>query len=58
MEEGGGATEFLAPNVWLQVPIQGKIKKFFADYDQFPIRRARRSMRAGSTTGCCGSRTL
>jgi len=36
MEEGGGATEFLARNIWLLVPIQEKIKTFFADYDQFP----------------------
>jgi hypothetical protein len=55
MEEGGGATEFLAPNVWLQVPIQGKIKEFFADYDQFPVppgivspRRPRRRRSASS----------
>ena len=36
MKEGGGALEFLARNTWLLVPIQGKIKEFFADYDQFP----------------------
>ncbi len=36
MEEGGGAVEFLARNMWLLVPIQGKIKEFFADFDQFP----------------------
>ncbi|MGO4438486.1 arylsulfatase [Rhizobium sp. RAF56] len=36
LEEGGGAIEFLARNMWLLVPIQGKIKDFFADFDQFP----------------------
>jgi arylsulfatase A-like enzyme len=36
MEEGGGATDFLARNIWLLVPIQGKIKEFFADFDTFP----------------------
>ncbi|WFU01317.1 arylsulfatase [Rhizobium sp. CB3171] len=36
LEEGGGAIEFLARNIWLLVPIQGKIKEFFADFDQFP----------------------
>ncbi|MDK1373524.1 MULTISPECIES: arylsulfatase [unclassified Sinorhizobium] len=36
MEEGGGATDFLARNIWLLVPIQGKIKEFFADFDQYP----------------------
>lgn len=28
MEEGGNAIEFLARNIWLLVPIQGKIKAF------------------------------
>ncbi len=36
MKEGGGATDFLARNIWLLVPIQDKIKEFFADFDQFP----------------------
>jgi hypothetical protein len=36
LEEGGGAIEFLARNMWLLVPIQGKLKEFFADFDQFP----------------------
>ena len=55
-----GATEFPAPNIWLQVryPIQGEIKEFFADYNQFPNREGSSLMRAGPTTGCCGSRTL
>jgi len=34
--EGGGNTEFLAHQLWLIVPIQGRIKDFFADYEQFP----------------------
>ncbi|GGF58759.1 sulfatase [Azorhizobium oxalatiphilum] len=38
MKEGGGAIEFLARNMWLLVPIQGKIKEFFADFDQFPYQ--------------------
>jgi arylsulfatase len=36
MKEGGGAIEFLGRNMWLLVPIQGKVKEFFADFDQFP----------------------
>jgi arylsulfatase A-like enzyme len=36
MKEGGGALEFLGRNMWLLVPIQGKIKDFFADFAQFP----------------------
>jgi arylsulfatase A-like enzyme len=38
LKEGGGALEFLAQNMWLLVPIQGKIKDFFADFDQFPFQ--------------------
>jgi arylsulfatase A-like enzyme len=36
LEEGGGAIEFLARNMWLLVPIQDKLKEFFVDFDQFP----------------------
>jgi len=38
MKEGGGATEFLARNIWLLVPIQAKIKEFFSDFDKFPYQ--------------------
>jgi arylsulfatase len=38
LEEGGGAIEFLARNIWLLVPIQQKIKDFFADFDKFPYQ--------------------
>jgi len=38
LEEGGGAIEFLARNIWLLVPIQGKIKEFFSDFDKFPFQ--------------------
>jgi arylsulfatase len=38
MEEGGGAVKFLAQNMWLIVPVQGKIKEFFSDFDQFPYQ--------------------
>ncbi|PWK65307.1 arylsulfatase [Aminobacter sp. AP02] len=47
MDEGGGATEFLARNIWLLVPIQGKIKDFFTDFDKFPFQ-------AGSTLNASG----
>jgi hypothetical protein len=36
MEEGGESTKFLAEQMWLLVPIQEKVKSFFADYDSFP----------------------
>jgi arylsulfatase A-like enzyme len=38
MEEGGGAIEFLARNMWLLVPVQQKIKEFFSDFDQYPYQ--------------------
>ncbi|MCV9963417.1 arylsulfatase [Pararhizobium sp. BT-229] len=47
LEEGGGAIDFLARNMWLLVPIQGKIKEFFADFDKFPYQ-------AGSTLNAGG----
>ncbi|MCP4620128.1 MAG: arylsulfatase [Bradyrhizobium sp.] len=46
LEEGGGAIEFLARNIWLLVPIQGKVKEFFSDFDQFPYQ-AGSSLNAG-----------
>jgi arylsulfatase len=38
MEEGGGAIDFLARNMWLIVPVQGKVKEFFTDFDKFPYQ--------------------
>jgi arylsulfatase len=38
LEEGGGAIDFLARNIWLLVPIQGKVKEFFSDFEQFPYQ--------------------
>jgi len=38
LDEGGGATDFLARNIWLLVPIQSKIKEFFADFDKYPFQ--------------------
>ena len=38
MKEGGGAMDFLGRQMWLLVPIQGKIKEFFADFDQYPFQ--------------------
>ncbi|WP_104663454.1 arylsulfatase [Ensifer adhaerens] len=47
MEDGGGAIEFLARNMWLLVPIQGKIKEFFQDFNDYPYQ-------AGSTLNASG----
>jgi arylsulfatase len=47
LEEGGGAIDFLARNIWLIVPVQQKIKAFFADYEQFPHQEGS-SLNAGS----------
>jgi arylsulfatase len=51
MHEGGGAIEFLARNIWLLVPIQGKIKEFFADFDQFPYQEGNSLNAAGINYG-------
>ena len=37
-KEGAGAMEFVARNMWLLVPVQEKIKEFFADFDQYPYQ--------------------
>jgi arylsulfatase len=46
-EEGGGAIDFLARNIWLLVPAQAKIKEFFSDFEDFPYQ-AGTSLNAGS----------
>ncbi|OQP40717.1 arylsulfatase [Niastella yeongjuensis] len=46
LEEGGGAVEFLARNMWLLVPIQAQIKKFFSDFHDYPYQ-AGSSLNAG-----------
>ena len=38
MKEGGGAMDFLGRQMWLLVPVQGKIKDFFSDFDQYPYQ--------------------
>jgi arylsulfatase len=47
LEEGGGAIDFLARNIWLLVPIQGKVKEFFSDFEQYPYQ-AGSSLNAGN----------
>jgi arylsulfatase len=34
--EGGGATDFLARQMWVIVPAMAKVKSFFADFDDYP----------------------
>ncbi|MBR0736107.1 arylsulfatase [Bradyrhizobium liaoningense] len=46
LEEGGGAIQFLAQNMWLIVPVQGKIKEFFSDFSDFPYQEGS-SLNAG-----------
>jgi arylsulfatase len=46
LEEGGNSMDFLARNIWLIVPVQGKIKEFFSDFDKFPYQ-AGSSLNAG-----------
>jgi arylsulfatase len=38
LEEGGESMKFLAQNIWLLVPVQGKVKEFFSDFAQFPYQ--------------------
>jgi arylsulfatase len=38
MKEGGEAMKFFGQQMWLLVPIQGKIKEFFSDFDQYPYQ--------------------
>jgi arylsulfatase len=38
MEEGGESLKFFAQQIWLLVPIQGKIKEFFSDFSDFPYQ--------------------
>ncbi len=38
LKEGGEAMKFFGQQMWLLVPIQGKIKEFFADFGQFPYQ--------------------
>ncbi len=38
MKEGGNSLDFFSRQIWLLVPIQGKIKDFFSDFEQFPYQ--------------------
>jgi hypothetical protein len=37
-EEGGEAMRFVAQQMWLIVPVQGKLKEFFSDFEAFPYQ--------------------
>ncbi|RAJ08656.1 arylsulfatase [Chitinophaga skermanii] len=47
MEDGGESMKFFAQQMWLLVPIQGKIKEFFSDFDKYPYQ-------TGSTLNASG----
>ncbi|HKE43430.1 MAG TPA: hypothetical protein VKB41_02715, partial [Steroidobacteraceae bacterium] len=51
LEEGGGAIDFLARNMWLIVPVQGKIKEFFSDFTQYPYQTGSSLSAAGINYG-------
>jgi len=51
LEDGGGAIEFLARNMWLIVPVQGKIKEFFSDFTQYPYQTGSSLSAAGINYG-------
>jgi arylsulfatase A-like enzyme len=46
IDEGGEALQFFAQQMWLLVPVQGKIKEFFADFMDYPYQ-AGSSLNAG-----------
>jgi len=51
MEEGGGAIEFLARQMWLIVPVQKVIKDFFSDFDKYPYQEGSSLNAAGINYG-------
>jgi arylsulfatase len=51
LEDGGGAIEFLARNMWLIVPVQAKIKDFFSDFDKYPFQMGSSLNAAGINYG-------
>src|SRR5215813_10755019 len=51
LEEGGGAIDFLARNIWLIVPVQGKVKEFFSDFEQYPYQAGNSLNAAGVNYG-------
>ncbi len=50
-EEGGEQMKFFAQQMWLLVPIQGKIKTFFSDFDQYPFQMGSSLNAAGINYG-------
>jgi hypothetical protein len=47
IEEGAGALDFFARQMWLLVPVVGKIKEFFSDFGQYPYQTGS-ALNAGS----------
>jgi arylsulfatase A-like enzyme len=47
LEEGGGAVDFLARQMWLLVPASAQIKTFFSDFEKYPYQTGS-SLNAGS----------
>lgn len=47
LEDGGGAIDFLARQMWLIVPVMGAIKTFFSDFTEYPYQ-AGSALNAGS----------
>jgi arylsulfatase len=46
LEDGGGAIDFLARNMWLIVPVQALIREFFQDFEKYPYQEGS-SLNAG-----------
>lgn len=50
-EEGGESMKFFGQQMWLLVPIQGKIKEFFSDFDKYPYQSGSSLNAAGINYG-------
>jgi arylsulfatase len=50
-KEAGGYMDFIGRQLWLLVPVQGKVKEFFADFDQFPYQAGNSLNAAGINYG-------
>jgi arylsulfatase len=50
-EEGGQALSFFVQQMWLLIPVQAKIKEFFADFEQFPYQTGSSLNAAGINYG-------
>jgi arylsulfatase len=51
LEEGGGAIDFIARQMWLLVPVQGAVKAFFQGFEDYPYQTGSSLNAAGINYG-------